>query len=96
VDDTIDFADPAHHREPGYTVPQRANIQPHIDRLSRMMKQHGLIAEYSYKGDQGQGLATPRERQIPPTLRHKPAARDAGADPASSGISLSSQRLPMG
>jgi hypothetical protein len=44
LDDTIDFADPAHHSEPGYIVPQRTNIQPHIDRLTTMLRKHGLIA----------------------------------------------------
>jgi hypothetical protein len=41
--DTIGFADPAHHSEVGYSVPQKSNIQPHIDRLDGLMKKHRLI-----------------------------------------------------
>jgi hypothetical protein len=28
--DTVDFADPAHHSEPGYTIPQETNIHPQL------------------------------------------------------------------
>jgi hypothetical protein len=41
--DTVGFADPAHHSEVGYTVPQKTNIQPHIQRLVTLMRKYGLI-----------------------------------------------------
>lgn len=41
--DTVQFCDPAHHTQVGYSVPTLSNIQPHIDRLETMMKTHGLI-----------------------------------------------------
>jgi hypothetical protein len=42
--DTIKFCDPAHHTQAGYAVPLRSNIQPHIDRVSNLMKKYGLIS----------------------------------------------------
>lgn len=41
--DTIRFCDPAHHTQTGYSVPLKSNIQPHIDRVSGLMKKYGLI-----------------------------------------------------
>lgn len=41
--DTIRFCDPAHHTQAGYSVPLKSNIQPHIDRISGLMKKYGLI-----------------------------------------------------
>jgi energy-coupling factor transporter ATP-binding protein EcfA2 len=41
--DTVRFCDPAHHTQTGYTAPLKSNIQPHIDRVSGMMKKYGLI-----------------------------------------------------
>jgi energy-coupling factor transporter ATP-binding protein EcfA2 len=40
---TVDFADPSHHTEVGYTVPVATNIQPHVDRLRQLMKHFDLI-----------------------------------------------------
>jgi len=40
--DTVGFCDPAHHSQAGYAPPQRTAIQPHIDRVSGMMKKYGL------------------------------------------------------
>lgn len=42
--DTIRFCDPAHHTQANYSVPLRSNIQPHIDRVSGLMKKFGLIS----------------------------------------------------
>lgn len=42
--DTANFADPAHHTEVGYAVPQETNIRPHIDRLHTLMRKYGLIS----------------------------------------------------
>jgi hypothetical protein len=42
--DTVGFTDPAHHSEVGYTVPQKTNIQPHIQRLETLMRKYGLIS----------------------------------------------------
>jgi hypothetical protein len=41
--DTVGFADPAHHAEVGYTVPQKTNIQPHIQRLEGLIQKYQLI-----------------------------------------------------
>jgi ABC-type molybdenum transport system ATPase subunit/photorepair protein PhrA len=41
--DTVRFCDPAHHSQVGYAPPQRTAIQPHIDRVSGLMKKYGLI-----------------------------------------------------
>lgn len=41
--DTVRFCDPAHHSQAGYAPPQRTAIQPHIDRVSGLMKKYGLI-----------------------------------------------------
>jgi energy-coupling factor transporter ATP-binding protein EcfA2 len=41
--DTFDFASPAHHSEPGYSVPVMTNIMPHINRLENLAKAHGLF-----------------------------------------------------
>ncbi len=41
--DTIEFADPAHHTQVGYTVPVRTQIDPHINRLEQLMKKYLLI-----------------------------------------------------
>ena len=41
--DTIRFCDPAHHTQAGYPVPMKSNIQPHIDRVSGLMKKYCLI-----------------------------------------------------
>lgn len=41
--DTVGFCDPAHHSQAGYAPPQRTAIQPHIDRMSGLMKKYGLI-----------------------------------------------------
>lgn len=42
--DTVQFCDPAHHSQVGYAIPQRVAIQPHIDRVSGLMKKYGLMA----------------------------------------------------
>jgi hypothetical protein len=42
--DTVQFADPAHHTEVGYTVPLQNNIQPHIDRLEGLLKKYELVS----------------------------------------------------
>ncbi len=42
--DTVRFCDPAHHSQVGYAIPQRVAIQPHIDRVSGLMKKYGLMA----------------------------------------------------
>ena len=42
--DTVQFCDPAHHTQVGYTVPVLSNIQPHIDRLETMLKKYRLIS----------------------------------------------------
>ena len=40
--DSICFCDPAHHTQAGYSVPLKTNIQPHIDRVSGLLKKYGL------------------------------------------------------
>lgn len=40
--DTVGFCDPAHHSQAGYAPPQRTAIQPHIDRISGLIKKYGL------------------------------------------------------
>ena len=42
LDDTVDFSDPAHHSDAGYTPPQKGNIQPHIDRMTNLIKKFDL------------------------------------------------------
>jgi energy-coupling factor transporter ATP-binding protein EcfA2 len=42
LDDTVDFADPAHHSDADYTPPQKSNIQPHIDRMTELINKYGL------------------------------------------------------
>lgn len=41
--DTVRFCDPAHHSQVGYAPPQKSAIQPHIDRVTGLMKKYGLI-----------------------------------------------------
>ena len=41
--DTVRFCDPAHHSQVGYAIPLRVAIQPHIDRVSGLMKKYGLM-----------------------------------------------------
>ena len=41
--DSIRFCDPAHHTQAGYAVPLKTNIQPHIDRVSGLLKKYGFI-----------------------------------------------------
>ena len=41
--DTIQFCDPAHHTQAGYSVPIKSNIEPHIARVEGLMKKYGLI-----------------------------------------------------
>jgi hypothetical protein len=41
--DTIEFSDPSHHTEVGYSVPVRTNIDPHISRVEQLMKKYALI-----------------------------------------------------
>lgn len=41
--DTVQFSDPAHHTQVGYSTPTHPNIQPHIDRLETLMKKYRLI-----------------------------------------------------
>ena len=41
--DTFGFASPAHHQQPGYSVPVTTNITPHISRLETLMKGYKLI-----------------------------------------------------
>lgn len=40
--DTVQFCDPAHHTEVGYSVPLTSNIQPHIDRLETLLNKYQL------------------------------------------------------
>jgi hypothetical protein len=41
--DTVRFADPAHHTEQGWQVPTKPQILPHIDRLRNLARRKGLI-----------------------------------------------------
>jgi hypothetical protein len=41
--DTIQFSDPAHHTQAGYSVPVRANIDPHISRLEQLLTKYAFI-----------------------------------------------------
>jgi hypothetical protein len=41
--DTVQFSDPAHHTQAGYSVPVRANIDPHISRLEQLLIKYALI-----------------------------------------------------
>ncbi|MGI4796161.1 MAG: AAA family ATPase [Janthinobacterium lividum] len=40
--DTIRFCDPAHHTQIGFAVPLKPQIQPHIDRVSGLMRKYCL------------------------------------------------------
>ncbi len=42
IQDTIKWSNPAHHTQPGYVVPSATNINPHIDRLQKMINELGL------------------------------------------------------
>ncbi len=42
IQDTINWSNPAHHTQPGYSPPPSANIRPHIERLQRMINSLGL------------------------------------------------------
>lgn len=41
--DTFGFSSPAHHQQPGYSVPVTTNITPHISRLENLIKGYKLI-----------------------------------------------------
>jgi hypothetical protein len=41
--DTVRFTDPAHHSQVGYSTPLPTAIQPHIDRVTGLLKKHGLL-----------------------------------------------------
>lgn len=43
LQDTITWSNPAHHTQPGYTIPNESNIKPHIERLERIIKTLGLL-----------------------------------------------------
>jgi hypothetical protein len=40
--DTVSWSNPAHHTQPGYTVPAISNINPHIERLQKIINALGL------------------------------------------------------
>jgi len=42
IQDTINWSNPAHHTPPGYVVPATTNINPHIERLQKMINDLGL------------------------------------------------------
>jgi energy-coupling factor transporter ATP-binding protein EcfA2 len=42
IQDTIKWSNPAHHTQPGYIVPSFAHINPHIERLQKMINDLGL------------------------------------------------------
>lgn len=42
LDDTVNFCDPAHHTDAGYTVPTRGNTQPHLDRVVNVIARYKL------------------------------------------------------
>ncbi len=42
LQDTINWSNPAHHTLPGYIVPSIANINPHIERLQKIINDLGL------------------------------------------------------
>jgi hypothetical protein len=42
IQDTINWSNPAHHTQPGYSPPPSANIRPHIERLQNMINSLGL------------------------------------------------------
>ena len=42
--DTVGFADPAHHSQVGYSTPLAIAINPHVDRVSGLLKRYGLLA----------------------------------------------------
>jgi energy-coupling factor transporter ATP-binding protein EcfA2 len=41
--DTVGFTDPAHHSQVGYSTPLPTAIQPHIDRVTNLLRKHGLL-----------------------------------------------------
>lgn len=41
--DTVGFADPAHHSQVGYSTPLATAINPHIDRVSGLLRRYGLL-----------------------------------------------------
>jgi hypothetical protein len=41
--DTVGFSDPAHHSQVGYSTPLTTAINPHIDRVSSLLKRYGLL-----------------------------------------------------
>ena len=41
--DTVRFADPAHHSQVGYSTPLATAINPHIDRVSGLLRRYGLL-----------------------------------------------------
>ena len=41
--DTVRFTDPAHHSQVGYSTPLPTAIQPHIDRVTGLLKKNGLL-----------------------------------------------------
>jgi hypothetical protein len=43
LNDTVNFCDPAHHTDAGYTVPTRGNIQPHLDRIVGLIDRFQLV-----------------------------------------------------
>jgi energy-coupling factor transporter ATP-binding protein EcfA2 len=42
LSDTVNFCNPSHHTQVGYSVPLASNIQPHIDRLSTLITKYQL------------------------------------------------------
>lgn len=42
--DTVGFTDPAHHSQVGYSTPLPTAIQPHIDRVTGLLRKHGLLS----------------------------------------------------
>lgn len=41
--DTVGFADPSHHSQVGYSTPLATAINPHIDRISGLLRRYGLL-----------------------------------------------------
>lgn len=41
--DTVGFADPSHHSQVGYSTPLATAINPHIDRVSGLLRRYGLL-----------------------------------------------------
>lgn len=44
LSDSVGFCDPAHHTEVGYTTPLSTAINPHIDRVERLLKHFGMLS----------------------------------------------------